>query len=113
MSDATSTQPISFLAVEFRHLASLAPFEVIRVEKRVHKYDDVAERRCHKMNEVADEVLEPFKHVAREPKADAEDIQLEVVRNVKTRRGLTTHISTGKDGNECHENRVLDQLFAS
>lgn len=60
------------LAVTLDYFASLAPFEVIRVEERVHHDDDVHEWGSKEVDEEANKVLDALSHISGKPKADAE-----------------------------------------
>lgn len=73
---AISVRRFLALGVTLDYFASLTPFEVIRVEERVHHDDDVHERRREEVDEEADKVLDALLHISGEPKADAERVEL-------------------------------------
>jgi hypothetical protein len=64
MGTATTTVVAVLFVVPSDNLASLAPFEVIRVEERVYQDNNVHERRSEKMHDVAYEVLGSLEVVA-------------------------------------------------
>jgi hypothetical protein len=64
MGTATTTVVAVLFVVPSDNLASLAPFEVIRVKERVSQDDNVHERGSKKMHDVAHEVLSALEVVA-------------------------------------------------
>lgn len=68
--------PVAVVAVVAYNFPRLAPFEVIRVEQRVHQDNDVHKRRSEEVEEEADEVLESLEVIPRQPETDAKRVQL-------------------------------------
>lgn len=60
--------PTNIIAILFvitsDNFSRLAPFEVIRMEKRIYEDDDVHEGRRKEVEEVPDEILEPLKVIS-------------------------------------------------